>query len=413
MALSLGRRLYNLSARRLTGREQISQLRPEGRLVWLHSPGRLASEGVLELARRLVNEQAVTVLMSCDGATDANPLQTGVIQSAPPQDTASQAEAFLDHWRPGVIVIADGEVRPALFHAAADRGLPLIIADGRQPYLALGRDGWFPGLMRGALSTVRQVLAIDEAAGRAFRNAGAGVVKVLGRMESGSAALPYHEGEREALASLMATRPVWLAASVPQAEEEAVIAAHRAALRLAHRLLLILVPEHPERGAILAEKLEEEEGWSVAQRGLEQEPLAETEVYIPDGLAEFGLWYRLAPVTYLGGSLFGGGSVRSPMEPAALGSAILHGPKPGQYGAAFGRLGAARAARAVANGGDLAEAVSDLQAADRTARLAQAAWAVSSDGAEVTEALLVQIAELVGPAPPGEKSIIPLNVGAS
>ena len=44
---------------------------------------------------------------------------------------------------------------------------------------------------------------------------------------------------------------------MPQAEEAAVIAAHRAALRLSHRLLLILVPEQAARAEALAERVEE------------------------------------------------------------------------------------------------------------------------------------------------------------
>jgi 3-deoxy-D-manno-octulosonic-acid transferase len=93
-------------------------------------------------------------------------------------------------------------------------------------------------------------------------------------------------------------------------------------------------------------------------------------------------------VTYLGGSLSGEGAKRDPMEAAALGSAILHGPRVGAYATAFGRLGAARAARAVATAADLAEALGDLLSPDRAARLAGAAWAVASEGAEVTEQVL-------------------------
>ena len=187
------------------------------------------------------------------------------------------------------------------------------------------------------------------------------------------------------LAGLMATRPVWLAVDVPAAEEAAVIAAHRSALRLAHRLLLILVPQDASRAAELAAFMETSEGWTVAQRSLDQEPDTETEVYIPDSAAEYGLWYRLAPVSYMGGSLLGEGCARNPMEPAALGSAIVYGPRPGGYGSVFGRLGAAQAARAVGSAGDLGDALSDLLAPDRAARLAQAAWALASDGVEVTD----------------------------
>jgi 3-deoxy-D-manno-octulosonic-acid transferase len=83
------------------------------------------------------------------------------------------------------------------------------------------------------------------------------------------------------------------------------------------------------------------------------------------------------------------------MEAAALGSAIIHGPKTGRFGPVFGRLGAARATRAVASATDLSDALGELLAPDRAARLAQSAWAVASDGAEVTELVLDRIRALM------------------
>jgi 3-deoxy-D-manno-octulosonic-acid transferase len=229
------------------------------------------------------------------------------------------------------------------------------------------------------------VLTVDDTAARAFRKAGApmAAVTVTGRMEEESAALPHMEAERAALARQLATRPVWLAAALPEAEEAAVIAAHRAALRHAHRLLLIVVPQDMARADALATKIEAE-GWAVAHRVRDEEPADDTEVFLADD-AEYGLWYRLAPITFLGGSLSGDGCARNPLEPAALGSAILYGPRAGAFGTIFGRLGAARAARAVGSGADLADALAELLAPDRAARLAHAAWGVTSAGAEATD----------------------------
>jgi 3-deoxy-D-manno-octulosonic-acid transferase len=101
-------------------------------------------------------------------------------------------------------------------------------------------------------------------------------------------------------------------------------------------------------------------------------------------------------VTFLGGSLISSGPTRSPLEAASLGSAIIHGPRAGQYGAVIGRLGGARATRAVASVSDLTEAVGDLLAPDRAARLAQAAWSVISDGADVSEGMLDRIRRATG-----------------
>ena len=113
---------------------------------------------------------------------------------------------------------------------------------------------------------------------------------------------------------------------------------------------------------------------------------------IAEGLTELGLWYRLAPVCFMGGTLFAGGvGGRTPFEPAALGSAILHGPNPGPHREAYARLSEARATRQVASPAALATAVADLIAPDKAAVLAHNAWAATSGGTEVAERV-VQIA---------------------
>lgn len=393
MVHSLGLTLYNLRPRRDTPKDGGLAERPVGRLVWMHAPSTDTAQGLLELADRLVEEGGCQVVMTTPASIAT---RSRIAVQPPPNDTPPDVRAFLDHWRPDVGVFADGEVRPALLHEAGERGIPLLMVDARKPYFLRDREGWYPGLMRSALQGFRHVLALDEASARAFRKAGAALsaVQVTGRMEESSAALPCLEAERTALAKQLATRPVWLAAGLPETEEAAVIAAHRAAQSLAHRLLLIIVPQDPARGAGLAARLADEEGWVVADRGEEQEPESDVEVLVADGMAELGLWYRLAPITFMGGSLAGEGCLRNPMEPAALGSAILYGPRPGPYGATFGRLGAARAARAVGSANDLGEALSDLLSPDRAARLAQAAWSVASDGVEVTERVLALIGDL-------------------
>ena len=400
MVHSLGLTLYNLRPRREAQVRDAWPERPPGHLIWLHAPSAEAARGLLDLAARLAQEDGWVVLFTCPDWT-AKPgaapgAAPGLVQTATPIDRPAEVRAFLDHWTPQIVVFSDGELRPALLHEAGERGLPLLMVDGRAPYLLKQRGGWFPGLMRSALQRFSQVLVIDEVSARAFRKAGApvSVVSAIGRLEEDSAALPCLEAERAALAKQLATRPVWLAVGLPEAEETAIIEAHRAAQSLAHRLLLIIAPEHPSRAQVLAKRLADDEGWIVAERIADQEPEPDVEVFVADGMSELGLWYRLAPITFMGGSLAGQGCVRNPMEPAALGSAILYGPRPGEFGGTFGRLGAARAARAVGSASDLGEALSDLLSPDRAARLAQAAWMVASDGAEVTERVVSLVRQI-------------------
>ena len=389
MPSSLGLTLYNLGQRREQAEGGTTLPRPAGRLVWLHAPGEGLVSPMQALARRIVDEDGLPVLLTAPGDIAAPP---GVIVQPPPVDSPAEARSFLNHWQPEIAVFAGGQLRPAVMHEAAERRVPMLLVNGKAPAFLRERDGWYPGLMRSALARFRSIMAVDEAAARAFRKGGAALsaVAVTGRMEEDSVALPAVEAERAALARLLAARPVWFAAGVTEAEETGILQAHRMALQYSHRLLMILIPKEPGRAAPLVRQIEAE-GWAVAQRALEQEPEPEIEVFVVDNPAEYGLWYRLAPVTFLGGSLFGKGPTRNPMEAAALGSAILHGPRTGLSGPIFNRLAAARATRAVASVSDLGDALGDLLAPDRAARLAQAAWSVCSEGAEVTASILTRI----------------------
>ena len=260
MAAPLGLKLYNLGNRR-DGPSRVTErpARPLGRLVWLHAPNAGQTNPMMALARRLVDEDGVSVVLT---GPDAPAARDGIHPQPAPGDTPLEVRAFLDHWRPELAAFADGELRPVALHESSDRRIPLILTNGRAPVFLRERDLWYPGLMRSALARFSDVYAVDETAARAFRKAGAALdrVAVTGRMEEESAVLPCLETERSALAKLLAARPVWFAASLPEEEEAAVLHAHRAALQQSHRLLLILLPAALDRTEALGRHLEENEG---------------------------------------------------------------------------------------------------------------------------------------------------------
>lgn len=397
MAYSVGLTLYSIAARREMRPAQPRPMRPAGRLIWLHAPSDESLPGMTELARRLIDEDGLAVLLTCAVDAAAFPADRDFVVQRAPTDFQAEVRDFLNYWSPELVLCAEGELRPVLLHEAAARKIPVLMAEGRLPHLMSDRDGWYPGLVKGALAEFRRLYLVDSAAGRAFRKAGAdpGRIRIVGKLEKAPISLPYLEAERASLAELLAGRPVWLAMSVPQDEEDAIITAHRNGLAQSHRLLLILVPQDPDRAAALTERMERDEGWQVARRSEEQEPSQNIEVFVPDQGGETGLWYRLAPVTFLGGSLQGQGCFNDPMEPATTGSAILFGPKTGVHRSAYARLGSALAARMVATVDDLTLGLSDLLSPDRAARQAHAAWEVISEGAGVTEALLAHIREIM------------------
>lgn len=378
---------------------QPSVRRHEGPLIWLHA-SRKAQEGALvDLARRILqrNPEAGVLLTGDTPLSNGGTLPERVAHQLVPHDAPRPVRAFLDHWRPDAVLWAGIALRPALIHSVADAGAPLFLIDASAAPDP-GR-GWrrLARLTAGTLRRFSHVLATDEQAAHALIEAGApeATVEVSGPLEEEAATLGCNLHERDAIAQILRARPVWLAVAVPEAEEDVVVAAHRTAARLAHRLLLILVPADPARGPALARRLAEE-GCSVALRSVEGEPDTGTEVFVADGENDLGLWYRLAPVTYMGGTLDPGGSDgRSPLEPAALGSAILHGPVLGGNAGLYARFAAADAARALNDGAQLGEALSELLSPDKAAARAHAAWRVSTGGAAVNERVLTLLSEVL------------------
>ncbi len=286
---------------------------------------------------------------------------------------------------PRALLLMGDQLPSALITGMAERGLPMILSEARLS--AYARSGlWRGAINRGLMARITHVLAPDLTAGAAARQLGASAdrVELTGPVTETLPPLSANEAERRALAQIMGGRHIWLAAAPTLPEARAALAAHQAALQHNHRALLILadLPDAIVPG-ILAEV--ESLGLAAVLRSEDQDPEPDDHVLIAEDGYEMGLWYRLAPVCFMGGTLLAGDGAtpRHPFEPAALGSAIIHGPLTEAHSAEWTQLDGASAARMVADPAGLSRAVADLSAADQAAMLAGNAWAVSTGGAAV------------------------------
>ncbi|WP_347140012.1 glycosyltransferase N-terminal domain-containing protein [Paracoccus sp. SSK6] len=314
-------------------------------------------------------------------------------------DLGLQAAETLAKAGPAALLLLGSELPPALIGTASRRGIPIILAEAR---LAPEDAGWTLRALarRELLRPMRAVLVTDPASYATALRMGADRKRVTmtGPVAEIRDPLPCSEAERSIMAQLLRGRHAWLAASVPPDEEQAVLAAHHAALAQSHRALLFLTPRDPGRIDPLAEQIEAS-GLVVARRSLDEDPTDEVQVMLTDGPTEMGLWYRLAPVTYLGGTLGGDDSAaRHPFEPAALGSAIVHGPRTDRFATEWQQLGGAGAARQVADAEGLANAIAELSQPDLIATLASNAWTISTGGADVTMRICAPVLDAIGKA---------------
>ncbi|TNC49780.1 3-deoxy-D-manno-octulosonic acid transferase [Rubellimicrobium rubrum] len=361
--------------------------RPDGPLLWVHADSAERLPPVLAMAERLESETSLLLTLPRYVEPPATPPR--VILRPAPVDTMPAARAFLDHWRPDLLLWAGGGLRPALLSLAR---MPKLLVEGAPEPQLLERGARWPGLGRAVVPLFDRALVTGDAAAERLWRAGLPEdrLEIAPPLDAPSPVLPCNERERRDLAQTIGARPVWLAGDLPLSELPAVVAAHRHASRSAHRLLLILAPRSTEDAPAMAKALTEA-GLTVALRADGNEPEDDTQVYLADGTGEMGMWLRLAPVTFMGGTLLGGPSGRHPFEGAALGSALIHGPAKAPFDEVWARLDAAGAARVVLNGAELGRAVEALLASDRAAAMAHAGWDVATQGADVAN----RVADLI------------------
>ncbi len=371
-----------------------SARRPAGPLVWIHTASVGEATSVLALMQRLVKERTGITILATTGTVAAarlldNRLPEGVIHQFVPVDLARPVERFLDHWHPDLAIWVESELWPNLVFATQRRDIPMLLVNARLSARSQARWRLLPGLIRRMLQGFALCLAQDATQAERFRRLGAPEAASAGDLKAAAAPLAANPAALGELRRQIGVRPLWLAASTHAGEEEIATAAHRR-LADAHRgLLTIIAPRHPVRGLAIAEQLG---GLRVARRAAGEAITVDTEIYLADTLGELGLFFRLAGIAFIGGSLVGKGG-HNPFEAARLDCAVLHGPDMANCAGMADALAAAGAAETVRNAATLAEAVGQLLADPRLRAVRAAAAArVAAAGGGTLDAVLDRLA---------------------
>lgn len=318
--------------------------RPVGPLVWLHAVGlgeTLALRGLIAaMAERSGAEFLITSTTRGSAEVLARNLPPRTRHQFLPLDAPGYLARFLDHWRPSLSIWAEQDLWPGAVHATDSRNIPLALVNARMNADAYARRRRWAAIYADLLSRFRLITAQDDATARNLQALGATGVRVAPSLKAAAPPLAVDAGALAAAReALVGQRPVLLASSHHE-DEFVTLAAFRA---LPGRPLLIIAPRDPSRGEEIAARVAEH-GMTATLRSAGQGPTAD--VWIADTFGEMGLWYRLCPVCIVGGT-FGQTEGHNPWEPATLGSAILHGPRTGNFASDFNALHAAAAARPV------------------------------------------------------------------
>ena len=302
-------------------------IRPHGPLVWIHgaSVGEvLAAAALIEKLRALNIRILVTSGTVTSAAIVAKRFPADIIHQYVPYDSPRYVARFLDHWRPSLALFIESDLWPNLILSSAARRLPMVLINGRMSHRSFPRWRRVSNTISALLGRFDVCLAQSRVDAERFAALGSRNVVITGNLKLDVPAPPADFSKLERLMSVTRGRPIIVAASTHPGEEEILLEAHRALSGFFPSLLTVIVPRHPGRGEAIARMIAAS-GLHAGLRSREELPTAATDIYVADTMGELGLFYRLSPIVFMGGSLVEHGG-QNPIEAVKLGASIVHGP---------------------------------------------------------------------------------------
>ena len=362
-----------LRRRARRGKERLSRLperfgyaslpRPVGKLIWLHAASVGEAQSVLTLARSLLTRDAGLHLLITTGTVTSETLIAA--QALPrtlhqfiPVDTAPAVHRFLAHWQPNAVLWVESEFWPQLLWQIRDRSIPALLINARISEATARNWRRLPYSIATLLATFSTIYAGSRGDTERLRALGASDVQDAGNLKYDAHPLPCDDAQLDILRAQIGARPIWLAASTHANEEENIADVYAALLQQFPSLLTIIVPRHAVRGDELTAAMR---GRSicVSQRSKNEPISVDTGIYLADTMGELGLFFRLSPLVFLGGSLIAHGG-HNPLEPARLGCAVITGPHTFNFAEIMQKMVAENAIQMAENTDTLAKQVAAL-----------------------------------------------------
>lgn len=299
--------------------------------LWLHAVSVGETLSVIPLINKLATTNNFNLILTTTTITSQKiskqRLHKNIIHQFAPLDKITYVNNFLNFFKPDLAIWVESELWPNMIEQTHKRKIPMILLNARisdKNYFKRSLYKLFAKPLLNKFSLIlpqekKDLLRIKKLTNNHDK------IKYLGNLKLASPLLPYNQQELTNLQTKLASRTIFLAASTHLGEEEIIADIHNKLRQTHHNLLTIIVPRHPHRGTEISESLTINKKLSVATRSNNAPITQKTDIYLADTIGELGLFYRLANLALIAGSLVKIGG-HNPIEAVQLDCAIITGP---------------------------------------------------------------------------------------
>ncbi len=244
-----------------------------------------------------------------------------------PYDLPYAVKRFLSLTNPKVMIVVETELWPNLIKYANKRQIPFIIANARLSPRSVKRYGYIKHLIYPMFRDIKLIMAQDKTSADRYLALGVQQNHLINtgnlKFDLNINEQQYQEIKLTKETLNIGKRPVWVAGSTHEGEEELLLETHKKLLVDYPDLILILVPRHPERFNSVAEVIVSNK-MKFIRRSDNHALTPDISVLLGDTMGEMMIFYGLADIAFVGGSLVKHGG-HNPLEPIAFKIPVISG----------------------------------------------------------------------------------------
>lgn len=303
-------------------------------VIWVHAVSvgeTYAARSLIDsLIRRYPNHQLLITSTTPTGSDTVRRLfGDRVTRVYFPYDLPFAVNRFIRHFSPRMLIIMETEIWPNLFAACNRLKIPVMLANARlserstQNYLRVSK------LTAETLCRVTCFAVRNEQDADNFRRLGVAseTIRVSGNikydLQLDQAQIDSGRTKKQRWDQ---NRPVFLAASTHEGEEQMILSIFKSLRQQLPDLMLVLVPRHPERFDAVFQLIQAEAGWRFFRHSMNPDySMQPLDGVLGDTMGEMQSWIAASDVVFMGGSLVKIGG-HNPLDAIALGVPVVTGP---------------------------------------------------------------------------------------
>ncbi len=304
--------------------------RPNGSLIWIHAASIGESMTALTYITHLKKDNPdLNILLTTITVTSADIMREklrnlkGCLHQFVVADSPFWVKKFINYWKPEQVFFLESEIWPNIIDELYRCKIPIFLLNARLSLRSFKKWKHFHSYFSKILMKFTKILAQSDIDMKRYSLFSPENTCQIDNLKYANALLPCNNRLFSQIKDIINGRHVLVAASTHPGEEEVIINAH-IELKKYFEIVTIIIPRHINRINEVTSLLKKYNLNYILRSRIDSN-FYSVDVVCVDTFGELGTCYRLADVTFVGGSLvpIGGHNI---YEPVSLGKVVLFGP---------------------------------------------------------------------------------------